>query len=161
MNNKLILLLFLLCIRFGFTQQYSGLFVHVEYQVLKYNYLQFGIGHHLKNNLIQAKRDNEQYYFSGYTISYSKSINNSDWGLVAQYIAYSGTYSGPIALGIEMNYKSVNTANHYGIKPIIGLSFPIWSVTYGYNFDLYGNKEERISQHELIVGLRLRVLKWK
>lgn len=89
------------------------------------------------------------------------NFNNKDWGLAIQSVGYSGSYEGPLGLGIEFNYKSVNQANHFGLKPIIGLSFPIWSIMYGYNFDLYKPKSERISQHEFILGFRIRVLKWR
>lgn len=160
-RKSLILILLLLFTRNSFSQQYNGLFIHGEYQALKYNFIQFGIGHSIKNNFLQAVRKNEKYYFSGYTISYSKNLNNSDWGLAGQYIVYSGTYDAPSAIGLEVNYKSVQYKDHFGIKPIIGLSFPMWSVTYGYNFDLYKTKDQRISQHELIFGLRLRIIKWK
>lgn len=161
MRNGLILIIFFIVGRICFSQHYSGLFMHTEYQVLKYDYLQIGLGHSLKNNILQTNRKNDPYCFTGYTLSYSKNLNNSDWGLATQYIVYSGTYDGPIAVGIEFNYKSITKEHHFGIKPIVGLSFPIWSITYGYNFDMYGIKDQRLNQHELIVGLRLRVLKWK
>jgi hypothetical protein len=156
-----ILILFICSLRIGSAQSYNGLFVHADYQALKYSYLQVGVGHHLKNNFLQSSGKNDRYYFSGYTVSYTKNLNNSDWGLAIQYITYSGSYDGPGVFGIEANYKSVQLQNHFGMKPIIGLSFPMWSIAYGYNFDLYREKSQRISQHELVLGLRLRLIKWR
>lgn len=145
----------------GFSQNYRGLFVHAEYQALKYNYLQFGLGFNPKKHLVAVSRKKEQYSFIGYTVSFSKSLANSDWGIALQSVAYSGNYDGPGGLGIEVNMKRISGLDHFGIKPIIGLSFPIWSVMYGYNFDLFEDKSQRISQHELILGLRIRALKWR
>lgn len=146
---------------YGISQDYRGLFVHAEYQALKYNYYQVGIGFHPKKHLVSVSRKHKKYSFIGYTLSYNNHFNNSDWGLAFQTVAYSGNYDGPIGIGLEWNLKKISGANHFGLKPMLGLSFPIWSVMYSYNFDLYQNKVERISQHELTLGLRIRVLKWR
>ncbi len=143
-----------------YTQDKKGIFAHVEYQVLKNDFLQFGIGFHPKKHLVNFSRRNGKYTFIGYTLNYSTQLNNSDWGLALQSVAYSATYEGPIGVGLELNMKNRSATNHFGFKPLIGLSFPMWSVMYGHHFDLNRNKMERINQHELIFGLRLRCLKW-
>jgi hypothetical protein len=70
-------------------------------------------------------------------------------------VIYSGYAVSPAGIGLELNYKSVAQGHHFGIKPMIGLSFPIVSIMYAYNFDFYKEKEERLSQHEIILGFRL------
>lgn len=161
MKEKILLLLLLLPFVEVSAQDRRGIFVHAEYQFLKYDYLQAGIGFHPKKHLVNVSSTKEQYCFIGYTLSYMDNFKNKDWGVAIQSVAYGGSYDGPLGLGIELNYKSVNQTDHYGLKPIIGLSFPVWNVMYGYNFDLYKPKTERISQHELILGFRIRVLKWR
>jgi hypothetical protein len=79
----------------------------------------------LKKPLINTVRKTEKYFFSGYSLSFSTNLNNSDWGLAGQYMLYSSSYIGPTAMGLELNYKSIDHKNHYGIKPIIVLPFPI------------------------------------
>lgn len=161
MYKPILCLLFSLLSTTISAQDKRGLFVHAEYQFLKYDYLQTGIGFHPKKHRVKLSRSEEQYCFIGYTLSYIDNLHNKDWGVALQSVAYSGSYDGPMGIGFELNYKSINQIDHFGLKPLIGLSFPIWSVMYGYNFDLNKPKTERISQHELILGFRIRVLKWR
>jgi hypothetical protein len=123
--------------------------------------LTVGIGFQPKKTLLQATRKHSKYSFIGWTANYSKAIKNSDWGASVQTIIYTGSASGPFGIGLEGNYKSVNNTDHYCFKPLIGLSFPIISIMYAYNFDFYKIKTDRINQHEIILGIRLPVLRQK
>ncbi len=138
-----------------------SLFIQTEYQFLKYDYLTFGLGFQPKRTLLQAERRHSKYSFVGWTINYSKKLENADWGASIQTILYTSTADGPFGIGLEGNYKSVNNTDHFCFKPLIGLSFPFVSIMYAYNFDFYKIKADRINQHELILGLRLAILRQK
>ncbi len=144
-----------------FSQNRQALFMQAEYQFLKYNYLTIGLGFQPKKSLLQATRKHPKYSFIGWTANYSKKLENSDWGASIQTIMYTASTSGPFGIGLEGNYKSVNNTNHFAFKPLIGLSFPIVSIMYGYNFDFYKTKSERINQHELILGFRFPLISKK
>jgi hypothetical protein len=137
------------------------IYIHADYQLLKYDYFQIGIGFNPKNHRVLLNRNNESFAFLGYRCGYSKNFNNSDWGLNIQSIALQGHYSGFTGLGMEINYKSINKINHFGFKPLVGFAFPNWNLMYGYNFDFYKDKSQRISQHEIILGVNLQIFKWK
>jgi hypothetical protein len=137
------------------------IFIHADYQFLKYDYFQIGIGFNPKNHRVLINRNNESFAFLGYRFGYSKNLNNSDWGLNAQSIALQGHYGGFTGIGMEINYKSIKKINHFGFKPLVGFAFPNWNLMYGYNFDFYKEKSQRISQHEIILGVNLQIFKWK
>lgn len=163
MKSTVFVILFSLICSYGFAQntKRSSLFLHAEYQLLKYDYLTVGLGYQPRKTKLVAERSHPKYSFVGWTLNYSKKLGNSDWGVSVQNIMYTASTSGPFGMGVEGNFKSVNNKNHFGIKPLIGLSFPVISVMYAYNFDFYEVKSERISQHELIVGIRVPVLQRK
>jgi hypothetical protein len=144
----------------GFTQESRKLEIHTDYQLLKYNYLQFGIGFSPKNHLVSINRNNESFSFIGYRLNYSDNLDNHDWGLALQSIVIGGKFDNITAFGIELNMKNVEHRNHFGFKPMIGISLPYFNLMYAYNFDFYSIKEARISQHELILGISINVLKW-
>ena len=137
------------------------IYIHADYQLLKYDYFQIGIGFNPKNHRLEINRNNESFAFLGYRCGYSKNFNNSDWGLNIQSIALEGHYRGFTGIGMEINFKSINKINHFGFKPLVGFAFPNWNLMYGYNFDFYKDKSQRISQHELILGVNLQILNWK
>ena len=157
---KILLIATLLTALSAYTQDEKKIEIHTDYQLLKYDYLQVGFGFAPKNHLISLNRDNKSFSFIGYRLSYSDNLNNSDWGIAAQSIALGGSFRNFPGFGIEVYYKSISQKNHFGIKPLIGLSFPYFNIMYGYNLDLYNVKSERLSQHELIFGLSLNVFKW-
>ena len=159
MKNVLLIIIFAeLGIAYGQKENKRALFVQWEYQFLKYNYMTVGLGYHPEKNLFSSVRKWQKYYFDGVTLNYNKKLENSDWGTSIQAIIYTGESTG---LGWEVNYKSVNQTDHFCLKPIIGLSFAFASLVYAYNFDFYKIKAERVSQHELILGLRWAVLRKK
>lgn len=120
-----------------------------------------GLGYQPKKTMVTLTRKHTKFTFLGWAFNYSKKLENSDWGASVQTIAYAGTANGPGAIGLEGNYKSINQTNHLSFKPLIGLSFPIVSLMYAYNFDFYKIKADRVSQHELILGLRLAMIRFK
>jgi hypothetical protein len=136
-----------------------SVFIQTEYQFLNYNYLTVGLGYQPRKTLLTVTRKNSKYSFIGWTVNYSKKLENSDWGASIQNVLYSGTENGPLGIGIEINYKSINQTDHFGAKPLIGLSFPLVSIMYAYNFDFYKTESERINQHEIILGLRLAIFR--
>ena len=142
-------------------KNHRSVFIQTEYQFLQYNYLTVGLGYQPKKNLLTVARKNSKYSFTGWTVNYSKKLENSDWGASIQNVLYSGTVNGPIGIGIEINYKSINQSDHFGVKPLIGLSFPFVSIMYAYNFDFYKTVSERINQNEIILGLRLAIFRQK
>lgn len=151
--------------KLSYAQGYNSVFIHAEYQAIKYNYLQFGIGYH-KNlsttGMLGSIDGSTKHTFIGPTLNFSKKLNSTDWGTSIQYAAYTGKLTiFPIGLGMEVNLKNVNQVNHIGVKPIFGLAYPFLSIMYGYNIDIRKLKKERISQHELILGLRFRAIKWR
>lgn len=138
-----------------------SIFIHTEYQLLNYNFLNVGLGYQPRKNMVYFARSNPKFSFIGWTVNYTKKLENKDWGASIQAISYSGSHDGPFGLGIEVNYKSVNNKDHFCFKPLIGLSFPVFSIMYAYNIDFYDVKSERINQHELILGLRLAFVKMR
>ncbi|MCC6372657.1 MAG: hypothetical protein IT236_16760 [Bacteroidia bacterium] len=140
-------------------KNYRAVFVHAEYQWLNYNFMNIGIGFQQKKHLVELSRHHAKFSFGGYTVNYSKKIQNSDWGLSLQSCIYSATANGPFAVGFEVNYKSIQNKAHFGAKPFIGLSFPIVSLVYAHNFDFYDVKAERLNQHELILSARIPVFR--
>jgi hypothetical protein len=145
----------------AYSQNRQALFCQTEYQFLKYNYWTVGFGFQRPKPLLQANRMNPKYSFFGWTVNYSKTLNNADWGVSVQSIAYTGCVDGPFGIGLEGNYKSVNSTDHYCFKPLIGLSFPVISIMYAYNFDFYKIKADRINQHEIILGIRVPLIRKK
>lgn len=158
--SKILILISLLNSLVTFSQDEGKIEIHADYQTLKYDYLQIGFGFAPKKHLISINRDNKSFSFIGYRLSYSDNVNNSDWGVALQSLVLGGDFRNFPGFGIEVNYKSVSQNSHIGIKPLIGLSFPYINIMYGYNFDLNKTKSERVSQHELIIGLSLNVFKW-
>ena len=159
LKSIITILLFFGCFH-CFSQDERKLEVHTDYQFLKYKYIQLGIGFAPKKHLISVNRTNKSFSFIGYRFSYSKNLNNSDWGLSTQAMVLGGHFRNLSGFGIELNYKSIDNNNHFCFKPLIGFSFPYVNAMYGYNFDFYKNKSERVSQHEIILGFSLNVLKW-
>lgn len=153
-------MLFLTLSHFGISQSERKIELHSDYQLLNYDYFQIGFGFAPKNHLVRINRNNESFSFIGYRCSYSDDLSNSDWGIAFQSMVLGGNWGNFAAFGLEMNYKSLSKTNHIGIKPMIGLSFLFFNVLYGYNFDLLGKNTDGRSQHELIVGISLNVLKW-
>jgi hypothetical protein len=163
-RQLLFLTLFLFTSGYAYGQEEENirsLFVQAEYQALHYNFLSVGLGYQPEKGLLNFPRKNLKFSFIGYTANFTKTLNNSDWGASVQAIGYSGATSGPLGGGLEVNYKSVKNTNHYGIKPLLGLSFPIVSIMFGYNFDFYKVPSERINQFEIIFGLRYALLRTK
>lgn len=138
-------------------QNHRSIFIHIEYQCLNYDYMTIGIGFQPKNNFPDIVNKHPKLSFRGYTINFSKKLQNSDWGLSIQTCMYSATASGPLGIGLEANYKSINANDHICFKPFIGLSFPIISIMYGYNIDFYTIKSERLNQNEIIISARIPV----
>ena len=126
---------------------------------MAYDYLILGPGFQPKKPLLVVQRKHPNHGFNGWTINLSKTFNLSDWGASIQRVINSSTCAGPIGIGLEFNYKSIENTNRFGFKPLIGLSFPLICVSYAYNFDFYNVASERLNQHELIVGFRFPLLK--
>lgn len=158
LNTSLLSLFLILLSTDSFSQRPTNtrsLFAHVEYQFRQYDYLTVGLGYQPKKTLSTWTRKNK-YSFTGWTANYCKKLDNEDWGVSIQTLAYSAN-----GVGLEGNYKAIHHSPHYSFKPLIGLSFPFVSIMYGYNFDFYKIKEERIRPSELILGLRLAIIRWK
>ena len=156
--------IFLLASIYAFGQEEENrrsLFVQAEYQALHYNFLSVGLGYQPERGPLKFSRRNQKYSFIGYTANYTRQLTGSDWGASAQLVGYSAASSGPIGAGLEINYKSIKNTNHYGFKPLLGLSFPIISSMFGYNFDFYKIPSQRINQFEIIFGLRYALLRAK
>ena len=164
LNKRCVLISFILILCFaGFSQKSNILFIHTEYQALNYNFYSIGIGFQPKKQIFYINpRDvcyKGKFKFNGFTFSFNKKLENKDWGLATQLIGYCADFKNPIGAGIELNYKSIEHSDHFSVKPLIGLSLPLISFMYGYNFDFYKIKSLRVNQHELIMGIRIPVLK--
>jgi hypothetical protein len=139
----------------------QALFVQAEYQFINYDFITIGLGFQPQKFFLTTTRKHPKLSFSGYTLNFNKSIKNADWGVSGQLIHYSASSSGPIGFGLELNYKNIQNQDHFGFKPLIGLSFSIVSIMYAYNFDLYNIKSDRLRQNELILGFRIPILRRK
>ena len=139
------------------------LFSHFEYQFLNYSYLSAGIGFTPKGIKADSKYDKDQVSDIGISINYNKNLNNDNWGLSFQFCTHpinpKMLMNQMFTMGVEVNYKSVKNTSHFGFKPIIGLTYRFVSLLYEYNFDFYKITDERISQHELILRVRIPLLK--
>ena len=138
-------------------KNHRAIFIQAEYQCINYDYMTVGIGFQPKKHLIDLTRKHPKLSFIGYTINYSKKMQNSDWGVSLQTCVYSASTSGPIGMGLEANYKSIQLKDHFCLKPFIGLSFPIVSIVYAYNIDFYKLKSDRLNQNEIIVSVRIPI----
>ncbi len=106
-------------------------------------------------------RHQPKHSFNGWTLNYNKFLNSEDWGGSIQYLIYEAASGGPFAMGLEYNYKLIDNKNHFGFKPIIGITIKRYTVTYSYNFDFYRIESERIRQHEINFGAHFTLLKRK
>jgi hypothetical protein len=139
--------------------QRQKLYANVEYQFINYSFLTAGLGYGA--DAMEGKYGHLKYSFVGLTVNYSRSLIYNDWGSSLQLGIYPGATHPSLGFALEGNYKSINKTNHFCFKPLIGFSFPIASLMYAYNFDFYKIKTERINQHEIILDLRLVVLRIK
>jgi hypothetical protein len=162
-SSRIISLTFCLFVRvYLFGQQgenVRSLFIQSEYQFFQYNYLSFGLGYQPSNSLFHLTRVDPEFTFHGFTFNYTKKLNNSDWGTSVQSVCYTGTEL--LGVGIEGSYRSVNYTNHFCFKPMIGFSVFFGTLMWGYNFDFYRLKSQRISQSELSLGGRIPILREK
>ena len=96
MIKQIILILSLLpfCLQLQ-AQEYRKIFIHSEYQLLNYQYLQIGIGYAPSKHLVTINRDNENFSFIGYRVAFQDNLNNSDWGVSIQSIALGGKIGNP------------------------------------------------------------------
>lgn len=132
---------------------------HLEYQFLNYNYVTAGIGY-IAMHRFRGKYTGD-YVFRMISMNYSRAFINEDWGAFIRFLKYSSTVNLAFVSAFEVNYKSVSKKDHYALKPLIGLNYSFVRLMYGYNFDFYTTKAERISQHELILGFHIAFLKPK
>ena len=138
-------------------QNNPGLFAMFDYQVLNKRFVSIGLGWQPSTPPAYTERHDGKYSFNGYTLNYVKYTGNADWGASTQYMIYEASHIGQGAFGLECNYKSIDNSDHISLKPIIGLTFDLASISYAYNFDFYRIKSERLRQHELLIGIRMRM----
>ena len=101
---NLILLTIFLCFLSSLTkaQERGILFTHLEYQPFNYSFLTAGVGYSpyiMKSNY--HPEGDYKYSFAGYTLNYSRSLKNNDWGTSFQLCVYPGEKDGFLAAALE------------------------------------------------------------
>lgn len=137
----------------------KALFVQSEYQFLNQSFVSVGIGYQPHRNvLFRVARKHPTWSFQGWAINLLRSTSSDTWGASAQALLCTATASGPFAAGVEVNYLNHDDGPHWGIKPQIGLSFPVVSVLYGYTFSVTEANDPVRNGNEIAVVLRFPVL---
>lgn len=151
--KTLIIIITLFSCTVSFSQNSKTIFVQAECQMINDGYLSVGLGYQPRERLVYVERKHPTMSFIGWALNYTNSVKNSDWGLSLQALMCRAEYRNPIGFGLEGNFRLMSNKPHFGVKPMIGLSFPLLSILYGYNFDFCKTSNQK-SQHELTLGIR-------
>lgn len=135
-----------------FSQNNKTIFFQAECQMINVGYLSVGLGYQ-PIGIASTENKHSNLSFIGWSLNYTQSVKESDWGLSLQALMCPADYRNPIGFGLEGNYRLMSEKPHFGIKPMIGLSFPLFSFMYGYNID-FCKISKRKSQHEFSLGIR-------
>lgn len=152
--KTLIIIITLFFCTVSLSQNNKTIFVQAECQMLNDGSFSVGLGYQPIGRIDSLENKHSNFSFIGWGLNYTKSIMASDWGLSLQALVCPADYRNPIGAGLEGNYRLISNNPHFGIKPMIGLSFPIISIMYGYNIDFCKTSKKK-SQHELTLGIRV------